>query len=229
MQVDRRPLRVNLGVQQASQRGGQRGVALLVHAAVPDEHRVGLQLVAVRAQVFRKRWTADLFLAFDDEAKVERRPARGEEMLDRFDGHHVVAFVVRGAAGPEITVVHDGLERRRMPEVDGVCGLDVVVAVDRQVRLARQALPVGDDHRQAALHDIDDLHFHIQGRKAVAEPPRVAQAVLAALGQGADRGDAQLFDQVVEVGLATGLSKGDGRVKQGLRRRHRSTTFRARD
>src|SRR5207247_2505441 len=87
---------------------------------------------------------------------------------------------------------------------------------DRQVRLAWQRGRVGHDNRQLIRQDVDDLRLHPHGLEAVAEPPRVAQTVVAALGKRAYRGDAQLFDEVVEVLLAMRLCSGQGRLERRL-------------
>ncbi len=52
------------------------------------------------------------------------------------------------------------------------------------------------------LHHVDDLGLDAERLHAIAKPAGVAQAVLAALGQGADRGDPQLLEQVRQVGVS---------------------------
>src|SRR6266508_1885285 len=105
--------------------------------------------------------------------------------------------------------VADGrLKRRRGPCLERIRRLDVVVAVDRQVRPALPALGVGDDSGEAVLDDVDDLRLEARALEPVAQPSGVAHAVLATLGQRADGWDAQLFDQVIEVLLASGLRDG---------------------
>ena len=78
MQVDGRALSMQLHVQKAAQRGRQRRVPLLVETAVPDEDGVGLEPRAVGAEVAWKRFAADLLLALEQEAQVDRGAARGE-------------------------------------------------------------------------------------------------------------------------------------------------------
>ena len=87
-------------------------------------------------------------------------------MLDRLDRGHVVALVVSGAAGPHLAVTHRGLERRRFPLFEGIDGLDVVVAVDREVGLAGVLVPVSYHNRVAAVH-IHDLRLHAHRLEAV--------------------------------------------------------------
>src|SRR5260370_41010725 len=125
-------------------------------------------------------------------------------MLDRLNGGHVVALVVRGASGEKEAVANLRLERRRLPLVYGVGRLNVVVAVHREVWLAGSTIPIGNHYGQAALHDVDDLRLEAKTLEAVAQPLRVAQAVFAALGQGADRRYAKFLYQVLQVVVAPG-------------------------
>src|SRR5690242_18254901 len=117
--------------------------------------------------------------------------------------------------------VADGrLERRRLPLVDRVHRLDVVVAVHRQVRLAGALVPLGDDDGKSTLADVDDLGLHAHRCESVAQPARVAQAIFTALGQRADRRNRELFDQVVEVRLPARSSQLDRCFLHRFRRRH---------
>ena len=61
-----------------------------------------------------------------------------------------VALAVRGAAGQHPAVLDDGHEGRRLPQVDRVHRLDVVVAVDEHGGLAGGVQPVGVDDGVAA-------------------------------------------------------------------------------
>src|ERR1700704_21050 len=171
-------------------------MAVLIEAAVPDEHRVALESLAVRTKVSWQRFAADLLFAFDHEAQVDRRPPGSEHVLHRFHGGHVVALVVSRAAREELAVTYLWLERRRLPFFHWVRWLHVVVAVDREVGLSRPAVPVGDDDGKPALHHIDDLGLHAKSLEAISEPRGVAQTILAALRQGAYRWDTKFFKQV---------------------------------
>src|SRR5207245_315604 len=92
------------------------------------------------------------------------------------DGREVVAFVVSGAAGIDVAAADRRLERWRLPFLHRVYGLDVVVAIDGQIRLARAPVPLGGDHREPAFPNIDDLRLHIHRREAISQPARVARA-----------------------------------------------------
>ena len=99
---------------------------------------------------------------------------RGEERLRGAEMHVDLALVVRRAAAEHPAVAGDRLERRRLPELDRVDGLDVVVAVDQRRRLAGGVEPVAVDDRMAAgLGDLDVLEPdppHVRRRST--RPPR---------------------------------------------------------
>ncbi len=130
---------LDLGVDHAAQADAERGQVGREHLGVGDEGDVGLQLVAVLADELGDSLAADLFLAFEDDADVdgELAAAGDEQGLEGFDVHPHLALVVDGAAGVEIAVALGGLEGRGVPLVEGLGGLDVVVAVaeDGRARL----------------------------------------------------------------------------------------------
>ena len=73
--------------------------------------------------------------------------------------HADVAFIVRGAAGEHPTFLDDRMKRRRLPQLDRVHGLNVVVGIHQDRGLAGRMQPIGVDHRVAArLADLDVLH-----------------------------------------------------------------------
>jgi hypothetical protein len=104
--------------------------------------------------------------------------------------HVDLTLVVRGAAGEHPTVDHGRLERRRVPELDRIDRLDVVVAVDEGGRGVRGVEPVAVDDRVAAGRgDLDVLEA--DPAQVVSDPLGGAAAVLAVLGQAGDAGDPQ--------------------------------------
>ncbi len=122
----------NLGVDHAAQADAEGGDAGGEHFGVGDEGDVGLELVGVLADEGGDAFSADLFFAFEEDADVDGELAvvGGEEGFEGFDVHPHLAFVVDGAAGVEVAVALGGLEGRGGPLVEGLGGLDVVVAVE---------------------------------------------------------------------------------------------------
>ena len=72
MQIDRSAAGVDLDVQDPAQRAGHHRPVQLVESAVPHQHRIRAQLLAVLAQVLRQRIAGALLLALDEEADVQR-------------------------------------------------------------------------------------------------------------------------------------------------------------
>ena len=97
---------------------------------------------------------ADFLFALEDELHVHRQPAVLLEMrLDRLEVHEHLALVVGRAAGVDLAVADRRLERRRLPQVERIDRLHVVVAVEEDRRRARRAQPVAVDDRIARRLD----------------------------------------------------------------------------
>ena len=64
-------------------------------------------------------------------------------------------FVVGRSAAEQLTILPNGLEGRRFPEVQRIDRLDIVVTVKQDRRLARGLQPVGIDDRMSG--GVDDL------------------------------------------------------------------------
>ena len=83
---------------------------------------------------------ADFLLALEDDADVDRQAAVLLQV--RFDGlevHEDLALVVGGAARVDLAVADRRLERRRLPQLDRIDRLHVVVAVEEDRRRALRA------------------------------------------------------------------------------------------
>src|SRR5690606_27797504 len=119
-------------------------------------------------------------------------------------------LVVARAAPVDLAVAHLGLERRAVPQLEGLGGLDVVVTVDDHRGQARVVVQAADDDgvprgRQDA-HVGDPGALHPRGG-----PPGGGRHVGPPLGVGADAGDAHEVHEVGDVALLAG-----GDVTQGL-------------
>ena len=78
---------------------------------------------------------ADFFFAFEDQLDVHRQAAVLLQV--RFDGlevHEHLALVVGRAARVDLAVADRRLERRRLPQVERIDRLHVVVAVEENGR-----------------------------------------------------------------------------------------------
>src|SRR5450759_2389504 len=110
VQVDGGAGGVQLDVEQPSKGGGQGRVAVFVEAAVPDQHRVGLEARSVGSDVAREGFATDLLFALEDESEVDGWSAGREEVLDRLDRGHMVALVVRSTAREQAAIADLRLE-----------------------------------------------------------------------------------------------------------------------
>src|SRR5262249_60940949 len=100
----------------------------------------GRQQPGVAADDLVEVRTADLLLALDDPADADRRLAGGvAQRADHRQAHRELALVVGRAAREQLAVAQRRLERRRVPPLDRVDRLDVVVVVeeDREAGPAR--------------------------------------------------------------------------------------------
>ena len=145
---------------------------------------------------------AGLLLAFEQELHVDRQLAGGlQQALDGFDLDVDLALVVAGAARVDVVAAHFGLERRRLPLVQRIGRLHVVVAVEQERRLARRAQPFRVDQRIALAFDqFGDGH---PGRAQFVDGEfGRAPDVRLVLGKRADAGNAEEgFQSFQEVGL----------------------------
>src|SRR6185436_7408217 len=71
--------------------------------------------------------------------------AVGQMRLERLDVQVELTLVVDGPAREELTVANGRLERRRLPQIERLCRLHVVVTVDQHCLRAGSAAPLADD------------------------------------------------------------------------------------
>jgi len=135
-------------------------------------------LVEVRA--------ADLLFALDDPADVDRQPAVVVERADDGETDSELAFVVGRPAREQLPVALRRLERRRVPQLERVDGLDVVVVVEQQREVALAALLPVDSGCARVGAELLRLeagageHLLDEGGRLVERPPLRGDARLAA-------------------------------------------------
>ena len=222
---------VDLLVEQAAQRGRHHRGLGIPHAGVADQREVELELVGVVLDETEQVVRAALLLALDHHGDRQRqRSGDGFEGATRLDEGHHLAFVVAGAAR------HDRLaavrqrrdarrERRRLPQVERIDRLHVVVAVEQHARRLAMAGAV-------ALADHDRMP---PGRPHAGVEADAAQVLGDELGRGLalvlvghvgrDRLDAQEIEQplqaLVEIGVDLVEHGGQGFGRRG----HRGSTM----
>ena len=209
MEVDRGPDDVDLGVHQAAQADRDRRDVALEESRVADDPDVGGEPVAVRDEPALERRGTRLLVALEDELDVDReRPAGGEERLRGAEVHVDLTLVIRRAAGEHPAVDHGRLEGRRLPQIERIDRLDVVVAVDQGGRRVGRAQPVAvhDGMTRRVRHlDVVDA----DPAQVVRDPLRGAPAVGGVLRKGGDARDPEEclvgLEALVGAGVEPGL------------------------
>ena len=209
MQVGAAAAQVDLAVDQAAESVADRRNAAGEHRRVRDHDDVGLERVLVGDDEVVEVRAADLFLALEDDPDVHRQLAVLLQMrLDRLEVHEDLALVVGRSAGVDLAVADRRLEGRRLPQVERIDRLHVVVAVEQNRRRALGAEPVAVDDRVARRVDEPDV-LHADAAHLVGAPFGAALDVGGVLGQRADARDGQQGLQFLEVLVAVDVDEVD--------------------
>src|SRR5207245_8125549 len=129
--------------------------SLVEMVAALDRRAVRVQDLLVRPDERAEVGTADLLLALDHELQVDRRPAFDAlPRLDREELHDQVALRIRAAAAPELALFDRRVGRVALPSAQRVDGLDVIVLVHEQRRLALVDDHLAEDDVRSAIRRI---------------------------------------------------------------------------
>jgi hypothetical protein len=104
------------------------------HAGVGDDHHVAGQPFPLGIEQRLEVGAPDLLLSLHQDFHVDRHrsgPGSAEEAPDRLEVAEHLALVVAGSPAEHAAGPHGGLERRRVPLVERIDRLDVVMAVDQ--------------------------------------------------------------------------------------------------
>ena len=110
--------------------------------------------------------------------------------FDRFEVHEDLPLVVGRSARVDFAVANRGFKRRRLPEIERVDGLDVVVTVEEDRRSTGCVHPVAVDDRIAGCVDQADM-LHPDPGHLVRAPLRAALHVACVFRKGTDAGNRQ--------------------------------------
>ena len=198
----------DLFVDQAAQRGGDRRRLRVPHAGIAHQRQVAAQLGGVVAHEAEQVLGAALLLALDHHGDIQRQRAGDRlEGAAGLDEGHGLAFVVAGAAGDDdfaatIERLDARLERRRLPQIERIDRLHVVMAIEQHARRAAVGFAV------AAFADDDRVAFGRPHAGLEAEPAQVGGdifgrgAAVRRIGRvGRHRLDAQQREQPIEAGI----------------------------
>ena len=193
---------LEIQVHYPAQAHAERRQARGEHVGVADHGGVGLETRGLRGNVGFDVLAAHLLFALDEELHVYGQAARGlQEALDSLDRDVDLPLVVGRSAGEDIFTANIGLEGRRLPLLERIGRLHVIVAVEQQRGLSRGSQPLRIDQRVAFTLDQFGV---LQARAAQftqGELGRPANVRLV-LGKSADTRDSQKGLEPFEKGVA---------------------------
>ncbi len=220
----------DLLVDQAAQRRRDRRRLRVPHAGVADQRQVALELGGIVAHEAEQVFRAALLLALDHHGDVERQLAGHRlEGAAGLDEGHGLAFVVAGAARDDdlaaaVERLDARLERRRLPQIERIDRLHVVMAVEQHARrlaVAHAPLPRFADHHRMALRSA--ARWSRSRGCAVGGDMLGGGAAVRRVGRiGRDRLDAQQREQPLEAGVEIAVDAVENRG-QSFRCRHAVT------
>ena len=198
VQVARRAVQLDFKCNDAAQRIGERGMFRAGHAGVRDDDGVAFQFGTIFFQKDGKVFAADFLLTFNHKSQVAGQGSSGFEIgLDGLQVGEVLALVVGAAARVNGTSLNARLERRRIPQVERLGRLHVVVAVYHEVRRAAPATitvrRLGNDDGMAGGRA--DFRFESDGAAMGDEPFGAGAKIFFVLRLRGDACEAEVIAQ----------------------------------
>jgi hypothetical protein len=128
------------------------------------------------------------------------------QRLERLQVNVDLAFVVGGAAAEKVAVADCWFEGGRSPEVEGLGGLNVVMTVKKDGRLAGDLQRFSVDERMETRRN-DFNRIKSSGAELVGDPAGGALDVGLVFALGADAGNTQKFAQFAKMLVAATFDK----------------------
>jgi hypothetical protein len=202
MQIALGPAQVELAVDEAAQPVADRRHAAVEHRRIGNYHDVGGELGLMRLDEVIEVGGPDFLLALEDDLHVDGQlPGLLQVRLDGFEVHEDLALVVGRAARVDLAVANGGCKRRRLPQLDRIDRLDVVVAVEEDGRRAFGAQPVAVHDRVARCFDEADI-AEADAPHLLGGPLGAAANVAGVLRQRADARNGEVSLQLLDVTIA---------------------------
>src|SRR4030042_117172 len=99
----------------------------------------------------RQLRASEFFLTFEEEFKVHgQSPAGSQHGLSNNDGNEQIALVIRCTTGVNTAILDYRFKRRMIPQIQGVDGLSIEMAIDQKGRLPGSPKPLPIHHRGAS-------------------------------------------------------------------------------
>ena len=207
VQVDVGSVHVDLRVHEAAHADAHRRRVTVEDAGVAHHDDVAAQPLALAPQQRGKVRRSDLLLTLHDDLEVDAQLAvRRQRGLETEQVEQHLALVVDRAAGEELVAADRRLERRRLPQLERVDRLYVVVAVDHDGWAVVPDQPFCVHRRVSAVVRLPDLDSaEASPPEGLDRPLRAGPHVRRVRRLGRDRRDPQPLVQVVQQPLAVGF------------------------
>ena len=198
VEIARRSLRFHFHVHQAAQADAESGYAVSEQFGIGDQRHVGFQFLRMFGNVLGDRLAADFLLALNQELHIERKCAmHGLQGFDGLDVHVHLTLVIAGATGIDVAVADGWLKGRRVPKLQRVRRLNVVVPVAENSRFPGRMEPIGVDQRVTLGRNHLDV-FQASGAQTAGDEFSRAVDIRFVIGQGTDARNAQQVEKLVE-------------------------------
>ena len=198
VQVGGRAGDAQLQRRDAAQAVGESGHAGREHPGVRDGDDIAAQLLAVRGEKLLEMRAADFLLALDEDDEIHGQPAGfAQRLADAHDVGKDLSFVVRRAAGKDDAVFDPRLEGRRVPQLQRIDRLHVVVPVDHHGAPPRHVL-VARDHDGMPRRRMDD-HVQADRLQPPGQPARASRHVRRVRGIGGNAGETEKGEELFDV------------------------------
>src|SRR5712692_8487997 len=133
MKILLRLLTAQLNVEETLYSQFELWPAFFGHVAVVADDTISLQLLRVLVDETRQVWTPDLLFALDNELEIERNIAGAFEIaLSRFDERDNIVLAICRAPRDNLPSTQLRIEGSRDPFLQGLGGLNIIVAVDEK-------------------------------------------------------------------------------------------------
>ncbi len=202
MQIALRAAKVDLVIREPAKPVANRGNLAREHRRIRDHHDIGSEQRFVLSDELVEVQAADLFFSLEKHLDVQRQlPGLFHVRFDRLEVHEHLPLVVGRPARINLVLAHGGFEGRRLPQVDRIHRLHVVVTVEEDRRRARRVQPFTVDDRiawrfeQPHVLEADALHV-------VGAPFGRATHIALVLRKRADARDGEILLQLVDVSIS---------------------------
>ena len=171
VQIVIRAFHHQLAIDDAAQTDADGGQLRREHLGIANHRGVAFQARGLAGDVGFDVLAAHFFFALDQELHVDRQPpVLLQQAFHGFDQDVGLPFVVGRSARIDVVVANVGLKRRRLPFVQRIGRLHIVMPVEQHGRLARRAQPFGVHQRIAFA--FDQLRL-LQARRAPTRRARI--------------------------------------------------------